>query len=528
MAGGKETPRQKMIGMMYLVLTALLALNVSSETLQKFIYLNKSLERQVSENMVKNGNVIDRIKSAVEESGNRETDLAVLSQAEKVRQQTEEIIKYTNDMKEEMIQISGGYDEEGNLVGAQDLDKVANFMINKKKGEELKTRLNEYSTFLTKELDDTFPPLAYDGENHPDYRDDKEQKRKDFATLTFESTPTAAGLASVSQIQTEIMAYEAKALEDLARKVGAGDVKFDVITPMVKPVSNIVAAGTKYEADLFIAASSSGITPTMAVNGNQINVVGGKGKVEFTASAGNYDNDGIAKKSYEAAITITMPGGRDTTFTDVIEYFVAKPVIQVQSAAMQQLYLNCGNELNIQVPQLGAAYNPSFSAKGAQVINGAKKGFITVIPNAASVDVNVSSSGNYIGKEVFKVKRIPQPSLVPKARGRELDMKTGEKAPGPRSLTIDVVPDENFAAFLPKDARYRAVEWTAYLARGNRPVDQITATGQTANLTKFASQARAGDRIVVEVKRVQRMNFKDKLEDVKLPTSASVFNIPLQ
>ena len=54
MAGGNETPRQKMIGMMYLVLTALLALNVSVPVLQKFAIVDKTLVEFVDENKGKN------------------------------------------------------------------------------------------------------------------------------------------------------------------------------------------------------------------------------------------------------------------------------------------------------------------------------------------------------------------------------------------------------------------------------------------------------------------------------------------
>src|SRR5690606_5406800 len=119
----------------------------------------------------------------------------------------------------------------------------------------------------------------------------------------------------------------------------------------------------------------------------------------------------MAKKTYTAEITIDIPGGGDTTYTNTIEYFVAKPVIQIQSASVQRLYLNCGNELNVQIPALGSTYNPSFSATGASAIEGSQKGLVTVVPNAAEVKLNVSSNGNYIGSEVFKVQRIPMPTI---------------------------------------------------------------------------------------------------------------------
>ena len=86
MAGGKETPRQKMIGMMYLVLTALLALNVSVTVLDKFIDINNSLEVSVDAAKEQNGNTLRRIENAVEESGMRPDDVKILDKAKQIRE----------------------------------------------------------------------------------------------------------------------------------------------------------------------------------------------------------------------------------------------------------------------------------------------------------------------------------------------------------------------------------------------------------------------------------------------------------
>lgn len=511
---------------MYLVLTALLALNVSSETLQKFIFLNDSLEKQVRESIEKHQRIISGIAAQVSELGNRAEDKAVLDKAQRVREATAQIVNYTNEVKQTMIDVSGGIDDEGNLKGAQDMDKIANYMINKKNGVELKNKLNEYAAFLSQELGEPFAPIAYDGKDHPVYKEDKEQRQKDFATLSFESTPTAACLATVSQLQTVAMEYEARALDNLARAVGAKDIKFDKITPMVRAKSNIVAAGTKYEAEMFIAASASGIDPEMYRDGSKLPIVDGKGKVEFVASAGNYDSEGLAKKTYLAEIKIRGPRG-DSTYSETIEYFVAKPVIQIQSAAVQALYLNCGNELTVQVPALGAAYNPSFTASGGSAIPGGKKGLVTIVPTGKEVMLNVSNSGTFIGSEKFPVKNIPNPTFVVKSGGQPVNLKSGVAFPGPRSITLEAVPDESFAMFLPKDARYRVTEYEVSLGRGARQVDKITVNSPNADLTRFAQQARSGDRLVIEIKEVQRMNFKGDIEPVRVPITQTVYTVPL-
>jgi hypothetical protein len=77
------------------------------------------------------------------------------------------------------------------------------------------------------------------------------------------------------------------------------------------------------------------------------------GKVEFTAQGGAYDREGKAEEDLERCDHVRTPSGKDTTFQHTEEYTVVKPVIQVQSAAVQALYANCGNDLNIAVPALG-------------------------------------------------------------------------------------------------------------------------------------------------------------------------------
>lgn len=517
MAGGKETPRQKMIGMMYLVLTALLALNVSVTVLDKFIDINESLEVSVDMAREQNVNTIRRIENAVEESGRRPKDVEILDKAQEIRQKTRAMIQELKTYKETFIEITGGTDDDGNLLGKTDYDVVSNYMLpeNEGHGEELAQSLNAYSTYLNETVQDSamsFEPLALGADKNPRYKDDPNQKGKDWATLMFEGTPTPAGLATISDYQNKVMAYEQQALDILARRVGAGDLKFDNINLVALPESNIVAAGAKYKADLIVAASSSAEDPTMTIDGRELTVESGKGKIEFTATPGNYDADGLARKTFEATATL-----KDSVYRGEIEYFVAKPVIQVQSAALSTLYLNCGNKLNVQVPALGTAYNPSFSATGGSAIPGKDKGIVTVVPTQPKVKLSVSSEGNSIGSVDFDVQRIPKPEIEFFAGSRPVNFKQGEKVNALRVLKVSAVAEENFRKQLPDDARYRVTQWQITLARGPRPIGQpIRGTSETVNLSQIMGNARAGDRLVLEIKQVQRMNFRGQTEVVNV------------
>jgi gliding motility-associated protein GldM len=524
MAEPKLSPRQKMIGMMYLFLTSMLALQVSNTVLNRFVFINKSLEKQVLDNNISNGNIIVRISDAVDERGNREADQAILDKAKTIRAETQKIIKYTKELKEEMVDITGGRDENGQIVGIQDQDKVANLMINKKKGIELKETLNEYAKLLSEQLGQDFPDIAMDGRDDPVFQNDKEQKMKNFSTLYFENTPTAAGLASVTQLETEVMSYEKAALEILAQQVGAGEVKFDKVFVMAKPEAKYVAAGTNYKADLFLAASSSAVDPEMFRNGSPLPIEDGFGKIEFKATAKSFDKNGQSKQTYVAEINYN-----DSLFREEIEYIVVKPTLQITSDAVKALYLNCGNPLNVQCPQLGTQFAPTFSATGAQVFpEPNNRTSITVLPTGArSVKLNVNSGGVFIGSETFPVRRVPSPtvSLLNEIR-QEIDEARGVAVKSlPRQIVLKANPDPDFANALPKEARYRVTRWRITLASGGDIKQRQEPTSEAFNLNSWRSIARKGDRVVIEIFEVQRANYKNDAEKVSMSKVTKQFTL---
>ena len=525
MAGGKETPRQKMIGMMYLVLTALLALQVNSAILLKFKFIDDSLLGVNDKTSVAADGTVKGIQAAVVKNQNQARDLAVLKQSEEIRSKTKDVIAYLRDVRQQLLKATENTGPEmTNLSGE---DKVAITMLGGKQNgvayKTLKPKLNEYSEYIKQFVPDA-TNLAIDA------RDDKRvteksQKSKNFAELNFENTPVVAALATISQKETEVLKYEAEALSAQAQKVGAKTIVFDKIGAFASAESNTVAAGTKYKAELFLTASASSISPRMTLNGSPLSVgPEGKGKVEFTARPGSFDASGNAKASWTGTIRFNQ-NGRDTTFTVKVPYTISKPVMQIQSASVQALYFKCGNKLNVSVPALGAQYKPGFSASGAAVLQGAKLGDVTLVPNSKEVTLNVSSGGNAIGSQTFQVRPIPKPEIKCFVGGREANEKQGTPGTAVRSMTLRAIPDAGFATFLPDDARYRVSRYEVTLVRGKRPaLPTKTISGPEANLNDIVQAYREGDRIYVEVKEVQRQNFQGNVEPVNV---SKQFNVPL-
>ena len=520
MAGKNESPRQKMIGMMYLVLTALLALQVSSALIYKFQALNTSLEKTVAFTEAGNKQKQASIATSVKQRGNKEREVTLSKNATQIRLKTQEMLGAIDGIKKELIEATGGYTEDGGFKGANEETKVEVIMIgaSKETGKaySLKKKLDEYVDFMSKYSEKPFEKLARNAKEDPALKNNSDQKNKDYAQLNFGQTPMVAALAVLSETEAKILTMENSILTDIGKQINIDDYVIDRMMPVVKPQSDFVVAGTKYNAEMLMAATASAMKPRMEMGNSSLQVdENGIGSLSFMASGGNYGPDGTMKKTWTGKITMKKPDGTDTVYNVTHQYTVVKPVIQVQSASVQSLYRNCGNKLNITVPALGAGYHPTFRVEGASVINGDRPGSVTLVPTAARVKVGVNNNGTFLGEENFGVKLIPLPSVEVKVNNQLVKPIEGVAANNCRLVGIKVLPEKGFAEALPADAVYYLSEGTITLARGRKQVGAIKLTsGLNISLTSLALEMKPGDRLIVEVTKVKRKNFKNELEEV--------------
>ena len=163
MASEELSPRQKMIGMMYLVLIALLALQISNSVLEKFILINQSLERNIRQIAIKNREILAKISTTVKETGSRKSDVNVLKKATNISKNTSSVIAFIDTLKAELIERTGGEDKEtGRIYGLRDETAVASVMINRNKSDKLKNLLNGYTQYLSSETGKKYHPVALD------------------------------------------------------------------------------------------------------------------------------------------------------------------------------------------------------------------------------------------------------------------------------------------------------------------------------------------------------------------------------
>ena len=529
MAGKKETPRQKMIGMMYLVLTALLALQVSNAVLEKFAIINQTLVGLITEGNNESERVLQQIMADAGES----QDAGVLKakdNAQKVRDLTKSTIAAMDKLKKDMMAKSGQTEITDDLINDHS-SKVATMMIDTKSpvGTGYENLLNNYVKELNTltGIDPPFTKIARAPKEIPIFASNDDHVRKNFLTFTFENTPVIAALASVTQAETEILDYESRALDKLSKDAGAKRISFDQFIPMVRAKSSTVAAGAKYEAQMFLTGSSTALESEFFQDGKKLPIIedvsGVKmGKVEFTASGGNYDKNGIASKRFKALIEV-----KGQKFEQDIEYFVAQPVIRVTTGNAPTLYMNCGNTVNIEVPALGTNYNPTFSGASADIIKGDRPGKVTIIPKARKITVAVSNGGIKIGDQGFDVKNVPDPRYIAYIGNTPVDLRNGIKANQIATLRFAAEPETNFKEEVPKDARYRVKRAEIILGRGTAGVQRLNATNENPDLRSWTNQARPGDRIIIDVKDVIRRTYQDEEEKVVPKGSQGIISIPV-
>lgn len=519
-----------MIGMMYLVLTALLALQVSNAVLEKFAIINDALTTLSDQTNAKNEATLQAIQKAVTPDAKDSIKMAYAN-AQKVRELTAKTVADLGKLKAEFLSISGATGIDEKFINDHS-SKVAYAMMDPRttKGKDYESLLNNYAVELSKLTmgGEPFKKLALAPAEMEEFKNDKKNARKSFIEFTFENTPPIAAYASVTEMESQVYAYESQALQRLNDIAGNLTFKVDQVLPMIIPEANSVIAGSKYTAKMYIAASNSAVVPQMFMDGRALPVEKDAqgvsfGKVEFTASGGGYKN-GIAEKSYAAKIIV-----KGTPYESVIKYNVIAPTVKITSGALSKLYINCGNEMNVEIPGLGTSFVPGYkTGPDAQVITSGKVGAITVVPKSkAKVALTVSNAGTTIETVTFDVRTAPPPIITITAAGREMNPKDGVPRSQLGQMKITAKADDDFASTVPKDAEFRIRKGRVYLRKGTALGTPVEFSGESLNLGAFMQTAKPGDVLSFELESVTRRTFKGENEPVVLTTSIKYISIPI-
>lgn len=435
---------------MYLVLMAMLALNVSNEVLNAFDVLDDGLKMTMVTLEQTNAKVYGDLEA--QNAQNPEKVGRWLEIAEKVRKDADELVEFIQDRKIEMLTYGKEFDafdpetKEINTaaIGSKDNTEVpAHIMIgdnDDKAGKQVKEMIEEYRHFLIDEVVtgptgeeirvsigaglNTEPAKADEhGKGHAD------PSMHSWTREHFEHLPLSGVLTIMTGLQINIRNAQSEALKYLYNQIGATDVKFNRIEATVIPNSNYIIKGNEYEAEIFMAASDTTAAPTIWVTENrhaydsvevapsvyeymkredleykQI-IAEGSGKAVYTAPGGS-----LGQKYIGGIIELDGPSGKiQKPFRT--SYLVAEGSVTVAPTKMNVFYLGVDNPVDVSV----AGVQPdkvSISVTNARHEKNRDSYIIKPIrPGNAYVVVYATIDGNRreMGRKEFRVKTVPNP-----------------------------------------------------------------------------------------------------------------------
>ena len=403
----RMSPREKMINLMYIVLTAMLALNVSSDVLNGFSQVQDGLTRSNRTITARNQALFAQLQAFNEK--NPEKGKMWLDKAQQVVGETDRLYNYIDSLKFQIVKFADGEDADVNSIRNRDnLDAASVIMLSAQggKGKALKARIDQYRQFVTSFLEDpekrknletalsTVPPKAR-GE---------EMSKKSWEETMFDNMPCIAAVTLLTKLQNDVRYAEGEVLNQMLTNVDLGDLRVNLVNAFVVPESRIVMRGTRYKAQIVLAAIDTTQRPVVYVNGGRLGNNTGIYEVG-TGKAGNYD--------YSGWIEVLGRDGSVTRREFKSSYTVIDPLATISATMMNVLYAGINNPISIAVPGVpqnsisATMTNGTLTKSGdGWIAHPAKVGAECVI----SVTAEMDGQRTNVGSTTFRVRKLPDPT----------------------------------------------------------------------------------------------------------------------
>lgn len=516
MAGGNLSPRQKMINLMYLVLTAMLALNVSAEILKAFRQINDSLGVTNTSIAAKNATLLAAFEK---EASNNVKAKDNFQKAEGVRQECQNLLDIIAEVENELL-LKASKKEKAEFKGESDEDlweDISGTKMLKERGNldiatDVLVERQDKSTLGTKletSLKNTRSKIiALMPEGVPSsvvlIPEPKAQvagagvAAKTWLQSTFGDMPLTGALTQLTKLESDVRNTETEILNKLMADISAKDFKFSSLTAKVIAKSSYILTGQDYEADILLVAYDEKRTFPVKINGQTVNVEGGMGKYKVRASA-------PGQKKYKGAIEVKNPDGSDSLYTFEGEYTVARPAAVVSPTQMNVFYIGVDNPVAISAAGMGSdKLRASISGGGNSSLTKSGDGYIVRVtkPTGQEASCGVTVSATVDGKNMpmgtnkFRVKRIPDP--IPTIGGIKLSSIPSNQFSAQKGV-IPLLENFDFKArFLTTSFRLIYLQ-----PRKDPKVSRANGPSFNAEMLGWVRSCNPGDRFVVDEIKVK-------------------------
>ena len=427
MGGAKncpETPRQKMIGMMYLVLTAMLALNVSTDILNGFTLVDDSLHSSMEASVNRNNKLYRDFKAATDQ--NPEKMQEWYDKSQELHNRADSLYNYIQDFKTQIAILADGQkkvdarkdaggDPARNIEGNSNLDVTAQYAINEGNGAVLKEMIAMYRDYIMElatgdaELRNEFGKVFATEKGWNSH----EQDSCDWEVAIFEGMPVGASITILTKMQNDVRTTESEMIQYLMDRTDAGDLRVNKLNAYIIPKSDYVIRGGKYSAQIILAAVDSTRRPEYYVEGQRIN---DQGLYEVVASS-------VGLRKFKVQIANMNPATDEMEYLPFeSEYTVGEPSVTISNNDLNIMYRGYDNQFSISVPGVSNE-KVKVSVAGAAVSQ--KNGFWIIKPGDSSKKVTITVAAELEGKmqpmgsRDYRVKALPKPGAYFKSGDTE-------------------------------------------------------------------------------------------------------------
>lgn len=524
-----KEPRQQMINMMYIVLTALLALNVSAEVLNAFKLVSDGMNTSNNAIVAKNAEVLDAFKS----QANSEKKEKAEASAKQAQALIDEFIAKVETMRYEMIAKSGGWrvDDEGDstIKDLKNYNDPTAYLINQKKGEELKSMIDGLRENLLNlpALDPAKKDLlASQMTLSTEYNEKEALKlgKKSWAEYNFDHVPVVAINTLFDKFKGDALTSGGLVIETLFSELGKIKYDFNALAAQVFAPANYILSGQDYKAEIFITASNKDqqteafmgkFDPSIEVRDKETGMfkkldknplVGGGTKVEKIVNGrAIYEEkaSGVGDVTKTGVIRVPKPNsvGEYEFYPFELTYQSAQAGVVVSPDKMNVFYIGVDNPVSVSVPGFSPdKVSPSMDKGSITKATGTSKYTVRVTaPGETNVTVSATlpdGTRKVMGTVPFRIKRVPDPvAMVGTFKGGKVPANKMR----PQRGVLAVLENFDF------DIRFDVVsyEFTYAAKRQDLIVKQGTGPSFTSEIVTLLGSAKPGDVIYIDEIKVK-------------------------
>ncbi|MDL2256300.1 gliding motility protein GldM [Parabacteroides sp. OttesenSCG-928-K15] len=401
-----NSPRQKMINLMYLVFIAMMALNVSSEVLNGFELVEDSLRTTINNATSRNNIVSSEMDNYYQVNPEKAGDWYV--KKNEVKQAADSLFNYIQELKEKIVKAADGKNGDvTNIDKKDDLEAASRVMLAPVVGEgkKLRAEIDRYRVLLTGMLNDPAKTALIESTLNTNPPPKAGLNIRTWEEALFESMPTAAAVTILTKLQSDVRYAEGEMLSYLLSSVDVGDYRVNHITAQVIPESYIVMRGSQYRGNIILSAVDTTKRPTIFVNGAELPVDNKGFFTVNTSSTGTFPVKGY----------IEMPNSDGTVLHRDFEseYYVTEPNATVAPTMMNVMYAGIENPVRIAVPGVPSGNVTATMTNGTLTRSG--DSWIAVpgtVGTDAVITVNARMADGRLAemaKSSFRVRALPDP-----------------------------------------------------------------------------------------------------------------------